>query len=362
MVVRISEIAGRSTQRQGAGLSIGALWGLLWLLVATLVLILIVIVIRMDLFSTEPLGDEELKALWTFLAAMFAAVVTLIGTLFAERASRQTAVRDQQTREDQDKLARQAEHRLALETAARLLELIAVEGGYAPKAKVAGAIATLIHLQRGTVAIRILGELWSAKAIDTDTAVWLVDRVLVPTSPSDVQLAAAELLASHADALVPSEDDQAANWIKWPRCLHDSWPKALTAEAQNILLLFALRTLTARKPSWWPPRCDPLHALLAYWRSNARMGPRLAALLGPLVDHGFVKTLELYEPLSADEEERLRRHRAAYGHDSAAIELLIPELTAWVTGSGDERRVLTNAFSSSHAVHGLREAPEATPA
>ena len=130
------------------------LWKVLTVIVLLLFALAVVLLIKSDVLSTKYLTDSQAKNLWAFLGVSFGAVVTLIGALLTEQHKRRT-----------DVLARETEDRLKIDTVAKVLELVTVEGQYAPRARVAGAIATLMRLGGGDVGVRILGELWTDDAV-----------------------------------------------------------------------------------------------------------------------------------------------------------------------------------------------------
>ena len=175
---------------------ITAFWVLLGVLMTALLLLATLVLVRSGIFSAKKLTDEQTKSLWAFLGVAMGAAVTLLGSLLTEQNNRRTSAltreageREQLAREKQQALAQEAEERLITDTVARILELITVDGGYAPRARVAGAIATMMQLRGGTIAVRILGELWKDNAVDSDTAVWLIDRILLQY-PTDGRCAA----------------------------------------------------------------------------------------------------------------------------------------------------------------------------
>ena len=218
-------VDGARTSRT-PGWLIPTLWVVLGFLLLSLIAVAVFLLARMDFFSGQPLTDEEIKSLWAFLGVALGAVVTLIGTLLTEQHNRRTAVltreageRERLAKQAQQILDNQAEKRLTLDTVAKLLELITDAGGYARPARVGGAIATLVELEGGTVALRILGELWGADAVDSGTAVWLIDRVLSGDRPDEEQTDAAELLASYAPKLVPSSNDADQDRTAYPPSL-----------------------------------------------------------------------------------------------------------------------------------------------
>jgi hypothetical protein len=212
-----------------------------------------VLLAKSGLLSTRSLTDAQAKSVWAFLGVAFAAVVTLIGALLTEQHNRRT-----------DTLAREAENRLRIDTVAKVLELVTIENDYAPRARVAGAIAALMELGGGSVGLRLLGELWEASAVDPSTAVWLIDRTLQDsTSLEEEKDLAAGVLYARASRLVPARNDPEQNWRIIPQAIDNSWPTtALSSDARYSLLLTAVRMLKAREIGYWTADVPPLKTLV----------------------------------------------------------------------------------------------------
>lgn len=229
------------------------LWGILGLVIIFLFALAAVLLAKSGVLSTRSLTDAQAKGLWAFLGVAFGAVVTLIGALLTEQHNRRIAT-----------LAREAENRLRIDTVAKVLELVTIENSYAPRARVAGAIATLMELGGGSVGLRILGELWAAGAVDSETAVWLIDRTLQDsTSLEEEKELAAGVLFNDASRLVPTRDDSNQNWRVMPRTIDNSWPTtALSSEARSSLLLATVRMLQAREIGFWRADVPPLKTLV----------------------------------------------------------------------------------------------------
>jgi hypothetical protein len=304
---------GSTPSRTYGGL-IPVLWVVLSLLLTSLVGVAIFLLVKMDFFTGRPLEDEQLKSLWAFLGVALGAVVTLIGTLLTEQHNRRTAAltreageRENLARQAQDELGKQSEKRLTLDTVAKLLELITDEGGYAQPARVGGAIATLVELEGGTVALRILGELWEADRVSSGTAVWLIDRVLSGDRSEDEQTEAATLLAVNAHKLIPAADDPQQDRLDYPPFLVKAWPRDLNSDVRNALLVMAVKLLLARELAYWKERPDFFSTDLLYgaladdeYRGNA------ALVLKTLLDHGLLAELGVM-PYEDQLEQWIRR-------------------------------------------------------
>jgi hypothetical protein len=239
------------------------LWGLLGFLFLSLLGLASVLLVRSGIFSEGQLSDEQTKSVWAFLGVAFGAAATLIGALLAEQNNRRTAAitreaadRTQLAAMNQQRLAEEAEQRLAIDTVAKVLQLTTHGADYAKPAQVAGAIATLVELQRGTVAVRILGELWKDDAVDSETAVWLIDQILheYPQASSEHDVyGALSLLIDNASKLLPPCNDPAP-WSIWPDIGRSRWPRDFPGKAKNQLLQASAAILTSRDLKWWSIR------------------------------------------------------------------------------------------------------------
>jgi hypothetical protein len=191
-------------------------------------------VIRSGVFNLEDrsISPDEYKALWAFIASGLATAATVVGLLFTRAQNQRTS------------------NQLALDTAVKSLELLVVgEGQYAPKARIAGALAALVHLGHPTIAMRTLASIWSDKAVDSRAACWLIGEVLT-TGSDESKTEAAELLELHIDKLT-----EAAKWhFYWPSTIYERWPTDAPIDAR-VSVLFALGELLASRPKhWWEGR------------------------------------------------------------------------------------------------------------
>jgi len=142
-----------------------------------------------------------------------------------------------------------AEDRLVLETVATGLNMIGQDGGYAPAAKVAGALATLIHLEHPVIAIRALRAAWLDGAVDAETATWLIGEVLETGTPGS-KLEAARLLRSRVEVLTEGRADGSLD-LHWPYPLYENWPVTLDIEARIDILQAMVDLLLSRPLRAW---------------------------------------------------------------------------------------------------------------
>jgi hypothetical protein len=277
-----------------------ALWIVLASLLASLIALAILLLVKMDFFSTDALTNEQLKSVWAFLGVALGAVVTLIGTLLTEQHNRRTAAltreageRERLAKVQQQALAEQAEKRLTIDTVAKTLELITDDsGGYAKRARVGGAIATMVELEGGAVAIRILGELWAADAVDSDTAVWLINRVLKESTETDELDAAADLLVFNAAKLVPGKNDENQERATWLAIIPEYWPQHLPTTARNSLVTATVRLLLVRELEYWHEQSTSPLDLLHMALDDAEHRASAAFVLAKLHDLGVLQALD----------------------------------------------------------------------
>jgi hypothetical protein len=173
--------------------------------------------------------------------------------LLTEQNSRRTAIREELARATEERLNKEAEERLQIDTVARLLQLMSHEGVYAPRAVVAGAISTLVELRSGVTAYRILGELWQARRVDTDTAVSLIDRLLRegdPTEDEDLMRDAVYLLSTNADQLSSQPDEPEPYVYNWPQALTMQYAE-LPGSIQDMGFFAAVAVLLSRDLTYW---------------------------------------------------------------------------------------------------------------
>jgi hypothetical protein len=118
------------------------------------------IVIKSGLFELQgnELTDAQYKALWAFIASGLGTAVTIFGLLFTRSHNQRTLAfqsdienRKFTAEQEADKrnavLQEDAAKRLSLDTVVKGLELIvSIDGKYAPRAKIAGALVALASI------------------------------------------------------------------------------------------------------------------------------------------------------------------------------------------------------------------------
>lgn len=219
-----------------------------WLAVVLLFLLPLYIVsfasaARSGLFSLNGrvLSDQQFRALLTFIASGFATIATVLGLLFTRSHNRRTE-------ELTTARHRESEARLILESGVKSLELLVLsDGHYAPRARVAGALATLVHLGHPSIAMRTLRAIWSQDAVDSGTAAWLVSEVYKKRDSEDIKLEAAYLLRDHVRKLPTDIRPQ----FEWPDALWERWPVDMPRVARYVNLTTVIYLLLEKERSWW---------------------------------------------------------------------------------------------------------------
>jgi hypothetical protein len=212
-------------------------WGILFLIVVPLYAIAVALVVRSGLFAPNrtALSAEDVRALWAFIGSGVAASVTLVGLLFTRLHNERTLA-----------LQREAENRLTLDTVVKSLDLVGADDKYGPSAKIAGALAALVHLHHPVVAMRTLGAALDKGAVDVPSATWLINEVFERGS-SQSQLEAATLLDIHAMELCTD----APGIFYWPVSAEYIWPASMQRGARFRLLRAILTTFSSREMKWW---------------------------------------------------------------------------------------------------------------
>jgi hypothetical protein len=209
-------------------------WLLLFLCVLVpLYTISAVFAIRTGVFNLadRTISGDEYKAVWAFIASGFATSVTIVGLLFTRAHNKRVA--------DQ----------LVLDTAIKGLDLLVVEGGqYAPAGRIAGALATLVHLGHPGIAMRSLHAVWNEGAVDAPTACWLISEVF-RTGSKESMVEASVLLQEHASELTAGRNQQGQFY--WPDALYDEWPLHIPYEARFNNFASLLDLLLSRDKDWW---------------------------------------------------------------------------------------------------------------
>jgi hypothetical protein len=224
-------------QNQGSSDFGKAWWTVLTLIVLPFYAIAIALVIRSKVFAfgRASLSTGDVQALWAFVASGMTASLTLVGLLFTRSHNRRTLA-----------LQIEAERRLVLETVVKGLDLVAPTEAYAPSAKIAGALAALVHLDHPVIAMRTLGAAWGDGVVDSASAAWLINEVFEQGSEQS-RLEAAILLDIHASELCADEPGN----FSWPTSIEFQWPYDMQLNTRLHVFRAILKTLTSRPFDWW---------------------------------------------------------------------------------------------------------------
>lgn len=190
----------------------------------------------------------------------------------------------------------------------------------------------MIQLRGGSVAVRILGELWQEEKVDSDTAVWLIDRILQKDSAAqtDEIEQAIELLGVQARCLVPRVDDAQQYDFRWPGAVAYSWPTTLSYQAKGALLLAIIRVLLARDIAWWRDRVTTIPVdLLIKALDDPDFGYIAARVLQILFAPGVFKRTDF--GVDGDTATKIESLSTG-GTTSPWVDHLIGELTPWAKG------------------------------
>lgn len=196
--------------------------------------ITIVLVLRSGLLANSTasgLSNEQFRAVLTFLAAVFATTVTTVGLLLTKAHNDHVHTSQQ------------------LEIATKGLDLMVSGDKYAPQARVAGALAVLVHLQQPVIAIRSLRTAWFDEAVDIETAVWLIGEVLLLGNETS-QSEAARLLEERAILLVDGKSASTGRF-HWPPAIYERWLPGIPIGAKIAIIATMQKMLLARDISWW---------------------------------------------------------------------------------------------------------------
>ena len=302
--------SGKTNPTSPPGWVLPVLWAVLGLVLLSLVVVAGFSLFKMDFFTRGALTDEEIKSLWAFVGVSLGAAVTLIGTLLTEQHNRATealahesAMREAREMAHANTIREQAEQRLTLDSVAKVLELIPDDQERVQSARNNGALSTLVGLERGSIALRILGDLWAANAVDAATAVQLIERSLGSDRRGEHEDAAA-LLAANASKLVPAKDAENQQSYNCPSQMTD-WPSALSPGARNSLLVAAVKVLLAREYAFWSNAGDLWPIDLLYRAlDDAELGGGAAHVVLALLESGALSDLDRLP--DAAEEERVR--------------------------------------------------------
>jgi hypothetical protein len=158
-----------------------------------------------------------------------------------------------------------------LETAVKGIDLIRADDKYAPRAAVAGGLATLVRLGHAIIAVRCVAAALADEAVDIASAVWLVDEALA-RGDAQTQIEAADLLWRNAERLVPEDKP---GTFHWPARWIEDWRVDVPLDARISLCMAALVAYNSRTRVWWREHDDVLS--IAYAAMSEETDPNLRA-------------------------------------------------------------------------------------
>jgi hypothetical protein len=208
-----------------------------------------VLVIRSDVLSVSSgdLTDEQLKAMWTFIASGLATAATVLGAILTKSHNDRSLAFQQETEQRKHLLELETAERMRLETVVSGINLLNSSGSYSPKAVTAGGLATLVELGHPPIAIRVLAAALEDDAVDRDTAAWLLSKALLGTSPQSVEEAAGLLVLHAKNFTTPDEP----GFFSWPDCLTAHWIHGLSANAGMNVINGLGELLLSQNRDWW---------------------------------------------------------------------------------------------------------------
>jgi hypothetical protein len=282
--------------------------------------------------ADKPFSDAQAKALWSLLAAGLTSAVTLTGFLLTRAHNLRLLAVQEAADSRQAATQNETERRLVLDSAVKGVGLISAgDGTYAPQAVVAGALATLVHLEHPVIAMRCLSAAWTDRAIDAASAVWLIGEALASDFPES-QLEAAALLLDKADLLV--REDAAGADPYWPGRWREGWRSDVPIDARVYICEAVVRTLITHPPDWW--RGEGLWALSVFVAAldaevDKDMRGGIAEIVLVFIEDKEVGSVSVpsgwrsYSELREQAEEAM----AAYSEPIAPIDELIPAVRRW---------------------------------
>ncbi len=108
--------------------------------------------------------------------------------------------------------------------------------------------------------MRCLGSAWEQGAVDSASAVWLIDEALQIRSP-DTQIEAAALLELYVRKLVVELDGETT--LYWPSRWSISWHTDVPLDVRIQLIVVAVKATTLRPRSQWRATTPAINTLYA---------------------------------------------------------------------------------------------------
>jgi hypothetical protein len=278
---------------------------------------------------------DEYKAMWAFFASGLATAATIIGLLLTKSHNDRTLAFQSEIENRKLLAGEETDKRLALDSVVKGLELLVADGEYAPKARIAGALGALVHLDHPVIAMRALSAAWDEGAVDNATACWLIGEVLSGDS-EQASREASILLRRHASKL-PRDTEGSS---EWPLSIRYEWPLNVPADVRGRILLALADMLVSRDREWWGDGYIWAIGLLDEAYRRETYGPAIdlaAKMLGILLatnrEQGLIGFGNEYKDLK-EINRTLSGHEAEYrpiGESGKAID----RLEAWANKTAE---------------------------
>jgi hypothetical protein len=253
-----------------------------------------------------------------------------------EREKQESAARlEIKEREATKRLARkerETAERLSIEAAMRAGELLAVHAGD-PAAAASGLLA-LTKLDRNTLAVALLVDLWSPthQRVPTETAILVVDAALRSTEPN-ARLLAAELLCRNSAGL------DACSSMHWPSLLDGGWNPAFCPKTKLLLIEALLNMTLAAKANEGSLRSLAVR-LYGIWQAEEHnavvrgcLGMLIAEIWPRLRDLGFRNFIQGNAEIKIDklEEAAQEAHANPDQYLRHVTEMYVRRLQVWAS-------------------------------
>jgi len=258
--------------------------------------------------------------------ALFGVIVTASVALtgyFLKRSFDQHSLRLQQTTEERLKQeGEQNTRRLDMETAIEAVKLMSAPDGKeeAPDSQKSGALFALVTLDQIDLAMALLSNLWKRGAVDTEAAIWVIDRAF-QSSVRRHQIEAGTFLDLYAENLSTEKGG-----ICWPECFFLDWRISVDLEARLSTLSALMKILPSKPVDFW--RLNAVVAILGICQNVIIKEPDPTIRAGAvLFQHSL---LQYYSPLF-DETETISTCGG-----SVSFETMKGNRTAFAAENGEE--------------------------
>jgi hypothetical protein len=203
---------------------------------------------KIGLFSSNnsPPGADVIAAVLGLLGVIVTAVISLVG-YFLKKSFDQHSLRLQQATEERLKQeGEQHRKRLEIETAIQAVGLMSTQAGMeAPVSQKSGALFALVTLDQLDLALALVNNMWPLAAIDTGTAVWVIDKALQSKIVRQ-QLDASSILRLNHKFLPTNESN-----FHWPECLYLDWKADMDVRARKAAVITLLKLLISKPKEQW---------------------------------------------------------------------------------------------------------------